>query len=126
MPITLTALYIPNMIIKLLPFVIFISSMWFLLNLRNSRDLLSLKVFGFSNFKIFFALALTSFIIGWFTLFFINPVTSTMIKYYEKTKADYSIDIDHLVTVNKNGLWIKENFENGYRIISADETKVTS
>ena len=46
-----------------------------------------------------------------------------MIKYYEKTKADYSIDIDHLVTVNKNGLWIKENIENGYRIISADETK---
>jgi len=123
MPITLTALYIPNMIIKLLPFVIFISSMWFLLNLRNSRDLLSLKVFGFSNFKIFFALAITSFIIGWFVLFFINPITSSMIKYYEKTKADYSIDIDHLVTVNKNGLWIKENIENGYRIISADETK---
>ena len=36
LPVTLTALYIPNMIIKLLPFIVFISSMWFLLNLRNS------------------------------------------------------------------------------------------
>jgi lipopolysaccharide export LptBFGC system permease protein LptF len=62
MPITLTALYIPNMIIKLLPFIIFISSMWFLLYLRNSRDLLTLKVFGYSNFKIFIILASTSFI----------------------------------------------------------------
>jgi|TARA_B100000767_G_C19725317_1_gene519223 lipopolysaccharide export system permease protein len=122
-PITLTALYIPSLIIKLLPFIIFISSMWFLLYLRNSKDLLSLKVFGFSNFKIFLALAMTSFLIGWFMLFVINPVTSSMIKYYEKTKAEYSRDIDHLVTINKNGLWIRENVENGYRIISADETK---
>ena len=42
-----------------------------------------------------------------------------MSKYYEKTKSNYSRDIDHLVTFNKNGLWIKENLENGGRIISA-------
>ena len=39
--------------------------------------------------------------------------------YYEKTKSNYSKDIDHLVTFNKNGLWIKENLNNGQRIISA-------
>ena len=123
MPIVLTALYIPNMIIKLLPFIVFISSMWFLLQMRNSKDLLSLKVFGYSNFKIFLILALTSFIMGWIVLFAINPITSTMIKYYEKTKSEYSLDIDHLVTINKNGLWIKENMDTGHRIITADETK---
>ena len=64
LPIALTALYIPNMMIKLLPFIILISSMWFLLQLRNSKDLLTLKVFGYSNFKIFFILAFTSFIFG--------------------------------------------------------------
>ena len=46
-----------------------------------------------------------------------------MIKYYEQTKSKYSRDIDHLVTINKNGLWIKENLKPGHRIISADETK---
>ena len=122
-PLMLTALYIPNMIIKLLPFIIFISSMWFLLNLRNSKDLLTLKVFGYSNFKIFFILASTSFLFGWLILFAINPVTSTMIKFYEKTKSEYSRDIDHLITINKNGLWIKENVKEGHRIISADETR---
>ncbi len=122
-PLTLTALYIPNMIIKLFPFIIFISSMWFMLGLRNSTDLLSLKVFGYSNFKIFFVLAATSFLFGWFILFAINPVTSIMVKYYEQTKSEYSRDIDHLVSINKNGLWIKENTESGYRIISADKTR---
>ena len=68
-PISLTLLFIPSMIIKLFPFVIFISSMWFLLHIRNNKDLLTLKVFGYSNFKIFFSLALTSFILGWIILF---------------------------------------------------------
>ncbi len=123
LPITLTALYIPSLIIKLLPFIIFISSMWFLLHLRNSRDLLALKVFGYSNFKIFFILALTSFVFGWLILFTINPITSAMMKYYEQTKSKYSRDIDHLVSINKNGLWIKENTSLGHRIISADKTR---
>ena len=122
-PITLTALYIPSLIIKLLPFIIFISGMWFLVQLRNSKDLLTLKVFGYSNFKIIFILATSSFVFGWIILFGINPLTSTMVKYYEQTKSEFSRDIDHLVTINKNGLWIKENIESGYRIISADETK---
>ena len=122
-PLSLTALYVPNIIIKLLPFIIFISSMWFLLNLRNTTDLLTMKVFGYSNFRIFFILAFISFMFGWMVLFVINPITSTMVKYYEQTKSKFSRDIDHLVSINKNGLWIKENMSNGYRIISADGTR---
>ncbi len=122
-PTTLTALYIPSLIIKLLPFIIFISGMWFLLNLRNSKDLLVLKVFGYSNFRIFFTLAFASFILGWIVLFAFNPITSAMMKYYEQTKSEYSRDIDHLVTINKNGLWIRENLDSGQRIINADETR---
>ena len=57
----------------------------------------------------YFLLASTSFIIGWLILFLLNPITSAMSIYYEKTKSNYSKDIDHLVTFNKNGLWIKEN-----------------
>ena len=123
MPLTLSTLYIPSLIITLLPFIIFISSMWFLLNLRNTRDLLTLKVFGFSNFRIFFTLACTSFLFGWLILFAVNPLTSIMMKYYEQVKSEYSKDIDHLVSINKNGLWIKENLDQGHRIVSADETK---
>ena len=123
MPITLTALFIPSLIIKMLPFYNFYFKSLVSFSLRNSRDLLTLKVFGYSNFKIFFILALASFIFGWIILFTINPFTSTMVKYYEQTKSEYSKDIDHLVSINKNGLWTKENLNNGYRIISADEIK---
>ena len=118
-PLMLTSIFIPSMIIKILPFIIFLSSMWFMMKIRNNRDLLTLKVFGFSNLKIFLVLAITSFVLGCFILLFINPITSSMSKFYEKTKSNYSRDIDHLVTFNKNGLWIKENLKSSQRIITA-------
>ena len=93
LPLMLTSIFIPSMIIKILPFIIFISSMWFMLRIRNNKDLLTLKMFGYSNIKIFFILASVSFILGWFVLIFANPITSAMAKYYEKTKANYSKDI---------------------------------
>ena len=55
-PLMLTSIFIPSMIIKILPFIIFLSSMWFMIRIRNNRDLLTLKVFGFSNLKIFLIL----------------------------------------------------------------------
>ena len=57
-----------------------------MIKIRNNKDLLIFKVFGYSNIKIFFILALAAFIMGWLILFFANPVTSSMSKYYEKTK----------------------------------------
>ena len=120
-PLMLTSIFIPSMVIKYSPFIIFLSSMWFMLKIRNNKDLLTLKVFGYSNFKIFLILAITSFVLGWIILIVANPITSSMSKFYEKTKSNYSRDIDHLVTFNKNGLWIKENLDFGQRIISAEK-----
>ena len=90
LPFVLTIMYIPNLIVKLLPFVIFIASMWYLISIKSNGDLLSLKVFGFSNLKIILILSVTAFLFGIAVLTIINPLTSTMIKYYEETKAKYS------------------------------------
>ena len=119
LPLMLTSIFVPSMIIKLLPFIIFIASMIFMVKIRNNKDLLTLKVYGYSNIKIFFILATTAFVLGWFILLIISPLSSSMVKYYEKTKSQYARDIDHLVTFNKNGLWIKENLKSGDRVITA-------
>ncbi len=122
-PLILTTLFVPSLILKLLPFIIFVSSMWFMMKIRNNNDLLILKIYGFSNIKIFFILALTSFLLGCVVLTIISPITSSMVKYYEITKSQHARDIDHLVSFNKNGLWIKEPINKGDRIISASSIK---
>lgn len=118
-PFFLTCIFVPSLIIKLLPFIIFISSIWFMVQMRNNKELITLKVYGFSNLKIFYILAFASFFLGWIILFLVNPLSSNLVKYYEKTKSSYARDIDHLVTFNKNGLWIKENIDGNERIITA-------
>tara|TARA_B100001564_G_C20659327_1_gene680789 strand:- start:310 stop:1095 length:786 start_codon:yes stop_codon:yes gene_type:complete len=61
-----------------------------------------------------------SFIWGLLILIVLNPITSDMVKYYEKTKSNYSKDTDHLVTINRNGVWIKETKKDSLYIINAD------
>ena len=46
-------------------------------------------------------------------------MTSAMIKYYEQTKAQYSKFIDHLISINENGVWIKEINDNKLTIVNA-------
>ena len=121
LPVILSLSYVPTLILELLPFIIFLSSMVYFLQLRSSKDLLSIKVFGYSNMRIILVLSFFSFLLGLFTLFAVNPITSKLIKYYETEKAKYSIDVDHLLSINKNGVWIKEISEFNYKIINAEK-----
>jgi LPS export ABC transporter permease LptG len=121
LPIILSLSYVPALILELLPFIIFLSSMFYFLHLRSSKELLSIKIFGYSNIKIILILSFFSFFVGLVFLFVVNPVTSTLIKYYETEKAQYAKDIDHLISINTNGFWIKEIDNFGYKIINAEK-----
>ena len=121
LPITLSLSYVPTYIVELLPFIIFLSSVFYFLHLKSSKDLLSLKVFGYSNIRIILIISFFSFIVGLLFLFAVNPITANLIKYYETEKAKYSRDVDHLISINKNGVWIKEIDETGYKIINAEK-----
>ena len=119
LPLLLSLSFVPTLIIELLPFIIFISSMWYFSFLKSNTDLLSVKTFGYSNLRITVLLSFSAFIFGVIILFAINPVTSIMVKFYEQTKAQYSRDVDHLISINKNGVWIKEKDVISSRIITA-------
>ena len=123
LPFILSLSFVPTLIIELLPFVVFLSSMFYFLHLKSNKDLLSVKIFGYSNLKITFILAFFAFVFGFFVLVAINPITSTLIKYYETEKAKFARDVDHLISVNKNGVWIKEIDDIGYKIINAQILK---
>ena len=119
LPIILSLSFVPTLILELLPFIIFLSAMWYFSFLKSNTDLLSVKTFGYSNLRITVLLSFSAFIFGIIILFAVNPITSTMVKYYEQTKAQYSRDVDHLISINKNGVWIKEIINNVSRIITA-------
>ena len=69
LPFLLTLMFIPNLIIKLLPFIVFIAAMWYIISIKSNTDLIALKVFGYSNLKIILILSLTAFFFGILILF---------------------------------------------------------
>ena len=120
-PFILSLSFVPTLILELMPFIIFLSSMFYFLHIKSNKDLLSVKVFGYSNLKITFIIAFFAFLFGCFILIAVNPITSALVKYYEIEKAKYARDVDHLISINKNGVWIKEIDESGYKIINAEK-----
>ena len=80
LPIFVTLLYLPNLILKLAPFPIFISAMWYFRSININKDLLSLKIFGYSNWKIVLLLSSSAAILGILFLLMLSPITSSLIK----------------------------------------------
>jgi len=114
---------IPSIVINMLPFILFLSSMWVLIKLKNNRDLLSLRTFGISNGKFIFLFSSIAFIIGVIILTALNPITSIAAKYYEDIKGNYDLDKSHLASINANGIWIKEKIGKNINIIKSEALK---
>ncbi len=119
LPVILSFMVIPSILVNMLPFVIFLSSMWAIIKLKNNRDVLSLKTFGFSNIKFLSLFAFTALFVGIITLVAVNPITSIAVKYYEDIKGKYEIDKSHLASITSNGIWIKERVGKTINIIKS-------
>ena len=79
LPFILSISFVPTLIIDLLPFIIFLASVYYFLHIKSNKDLLSIKVFGYSNLKITLVVAFFAFLFGWFVLLAINPITSSLV-----------------------------------------------
>ena len=121
LPIVLSLMIIPSIVINMLPFILFLSSMWTFIKLKNNRDILSLKTFGLSNINFLILFCFSAIFIGIVTLFAFTPMTSVVVKYYEDIKGKYDIDKSHLASINTNGIWIREKSKDNISIIKSQK-----
>ena len=121
LPIVLSLMIIPSIVINMLPFILFLSSMWAFIKLKNNRDILSLKRFGLSNINFLILFCFSAIFIGIVTLFAFTPMTSVVVKYYEDIKGKYDIDKSHLASINTNGIWIREKSKDNISIIKSQK-----
>ena len=123
LPLLLSFSFVPSLIFELLPFIVFLSAVFYFIKFRSNKDLLSTKVFGYSNLRIILILSTFVLFVGIIFIVAINPITSSLSKFYETTKAKYSRDVNHLISINKNGLWIKEQIGDEFLIINGSDLK---
>tara|TARA_B110000238_G_scaffold28069_1_gene27918 strand:- start:3668 stop:4747 length:1080 start_codon:yes stop_codon:yes gene_type:complete len=120
-PLLITFLNTPSVFFEISPFIFFISTQFFFINLINKNELTIYKYYGFDNFKLISLICSYSLIIGIiFILFFYN--LSSQLKFlYLDLKNDYTEDNKYLAMVTDNGLWIKDETDNFINIINADK-----
>ena len=113
-------LKIPNVLINLFPFIVLFSGIVFFLKVYNYNEIISLRVMGYSNIQIIIIPALTSFVIGYFLIFFIVPFSSSFLKYYEELRIEYN-ETKNLFFVNDTGIWILDKNDNEKNIIRIEK-----
>ena len=98
-----------------------ISTQFFFIEIYENKEIYTLKQFGVDNFTILRFLTLTSFILGFFVIIIFYNFSSILKNEYLKIKNNYADDKKYLAVITKNGIWIKDNLDDGTIIINADK-----
>ena len=109
MPVLMSALFVPNMVYNIFPFIILLSGIWFFLKIKKSDEIIAMKSNGMSNLSIITITGFISLVLGIFFVTSINPLTSTLVKKYEAIQSSYEHEKESLASVTVNGIWIKES-----------------
>jgi lipopolysaccharide export system permease protein len=118
-PVFLSFLNTPSIIFEILPFIFLISTQFFFIKLIDSYELEIFKYSGLDNLKIIKILSCLSFALGFFIIIFYYNSSSLMKSSYLKFKDKYTNDNKSLAVITENGLWIKDENEEGIKIVNA-------
>ena len=119
--IFLSLLNTPSVIFEILPFIFLLSTQVFFINLINKNELEIFKYSGLNNFKIVKIISIYTIILSLFFIIVFYNMSSILKNSYLLFKNQYSNDNKYLAVINANGLWIKDEINNGINIINANK-----
>ena len=115
----LSFLNTPSILFEILPFIFLLSTQVFFIYLIDKKELEIFKYSGLNNLIIIKIISLYSFIIGLIFIIFFYNASSILKNSYLLIKNKYSNDNKYLAVITENGLWIKDEIEDGINIINA-------
>ena len=124
--IILTCLKIPSVINEIFPFVVIISISFLFRYLINNNELISMRNIGYSIFDIFIPVATSIFLLGCFNLIFLNPLSSSLEKQYQKILNKKYQDL-YSIKISSDVMRIKNiNDEYGLNFIEIKKIDINS
>ena len=120
-PVLLTSLNAPSLLYEMFPFIFLISTQFFFIEIFENKEIYTLRQFGVDNFSLLRFLSLSSLILGLIIIIVFYNFSSILKNEYLKIKNNYAGDKKYLAVITKNGIWIKDNFDDGTIIINSDK-----
>ena len=120
-PLLLSFLNTPSVIYEIFPFIFLISTQFFFMSLEDTKELILLKHYKLTNFKIIKTLITTSFIWAILIVLIFYNISSKLKYNYLDIKNMFANDNKFLAVVTENGIWIKDEIDNTINMINADK-----
>ena len=120
-PVILTILNAPSLLYEMFPFIFLVSTQFFFIDIYENRELETLRLFGINNFSLLRFLIIVSLAFGFLIITLFYNFSSILKNEYLKIKNNYADDKKYLAVITKNGLWIKDTFDEETIIINADQ-----
>ena len=118
--IFLSLLNTPSILFEILPFIFLLSTQVFFINLIDKNELEIFKYIGLDNLKIIKILSVYAVILSLIFIIFFYNISAILKNSYLSIKNEYSNNGKYLAVITENGLWIKDEINEGINIINAN------
>lgn len=120
----LAALNTPGMLYQILPLVTVLATIALFLALSRSSELVAIRAAGRSGLRILMAPVATAVAIGAVAVAVMNPLVAATSRAYEARSNALQRGGESILSVSREGLWLREGSEAGQRVIRADRANL--
>ena len=115
----LSALKLSGSVIHVLPFVIFVTTMYTAWRFNRNREMVIIQNIGINSFKILYPFVFFSLLLGVFYIFILNPFLSYGVNSYEKIEQKVFRGKLSESFINKSGVWLRQGSKENKIVIRA-------
>jgi len=117
--ITLTLLNVPQGLYRILPLVIILGTLTLFLNLARTSEMVVTRAAGRSAMRALVAPVIVAFGLGILTVAALNPIVAATSTQYETRATKLTRGEASVLSVSKDGLWLRQGGQDGQIVISA-------
>lgn len=120
----LTALNVPAGLYRILPLIVILATITMFLNLARKSELVVTRAAGRSALRSLVAPVLVAFLLGCLAVAMFNPIVAATTKQYETVASRYSERKTSVLSISKEGLWLRQGNEDGQIVIRAERSNL--
>ncbi|MBC7138781.1 MAG: LPS export ABC transporter permease LptG [Defluviimonas sp.] len=120
----LAALNVPAALYRILPLVVMLATIALFLALARSSELVVIRAAGRSALRTLVAPVMAALVIGALAVGVMNPIVAATSKQYELQSSRYRLGEQRVLSVSREGLWLRQGGPEGQSVIRADRANL--
>lgn len=120
----MAVLKLPEMALTIMPFIILFSALYTFWQLAKRQELVVLRSSGISVWQFLSPILAVAVFTGLLMMSVVNPLSAVFYSRYTVLETTYLDREQETIAVFDEGMWLKQETENGYAILHADKIDV--